>query len=191
MPFTSKSTYLKISGSLQDSVRTFPKVYSIKQAQPRFSFEKKGISPVYVSVVYDYFNNHPKTKEDDFAVQTYFLNNLQDTVLQLKAGEKITLRTTVRCRKEAEYAMIEVPIPAGCVQVEKSYSYHSGEAARENFKDQTDIFCNKLFANYTYTFDVVLEVRYKGRFNISPARAGMMYYPEEYGNTEAKAVRIK
>ena len=71
---------------------------------------------------------------------------------------------------------------------DKNRSYN--EAAREHFKDQTDIFCNRL-SRGTYTFDITLEARYKGSYNVSPARAGMMYFPEEYGHTGVKRVRIQ
>jgi len=184
-------TYVRISGSLQDSVTQFPKAYDLTDSKPQLVFEKKGINPVYVSVVYSYFNTKPQRRDSDFVVLTYFLNAQQDTVTALKAGERITIRTIVNCKKDAEYVMIEVPVPAGCVQAgNKNAYYHYPEASRENFKDQTYIFCNRLNKG-SYSFDVVLEARYKGSYNLSPARAGMMYYPEEYGNTEVKQVQVK
>jgi hypothetical protein len=80
--------------------------------------------------------------------------------LDSEAGERITLRTTVVVKKESEYIMIEVPIPAGCMQVNKTSYYRYPEVARENFKDQTDIFCDRLYPG-TYTFDITLEARFK------------------------------
>jgi uncharacterized protein YfaS (alpha-2-macroglobulin family) len=140
-------------------------------------------------VVYDYFNANPVARDSDFVVRTHFLNAKSgDTMTVLKAGEKVTLRTTVICKKEGEYIMIEVPIPAGCMQVDKGPHYR--EAAREHFKDQTDIFCDKLSPG-TYTFDIILEARFKGSYSLSPARAGLMYYPEAYGNTEVKRVHVR
>jgi len=184
-------TYVRISGSIRDSITAFPRTFAVREPKPSFSFKKQGLSPAYVSVVYDYFNTAPLARDSDFRVRTHFLNAKWDTVTNLKAGEKVTLRTTVTCKKEGEYIMIEVPIPAGCIQTNKATTYNRyPEAAREHFKDQTAIFCDKLMPG-TYTFDINLEARYKGSYHISPARAGLMYYPEEYGNTEVKQVQIR
>src|SRR5215217_3410843 len=133
-----QQTFVRLSGAIKDSITTFPKSYDLVHPNPELKFEKKGINPVFVSVVYSYFNIKPQRRDSDFVVNTYFLNNSYDTIRHLKAGEKITIRTTVRCNKDAEYVMIEVPVPAGCIQTDKKNGYHpSPEVAREHFKDQT------------------------------------------------------
>jgi len=186
----NKPTRVLLSGSITDSVSNFPKSYEVRDPHPRFTFDKKGISPVYVSVVYDYFNLKPKVHDSIFKVQTYFLKQT-DTLLQLKQGEKTTMRVVVNCKRESEYVMIAAPIPAGCIVIkDKGYAYRPNEVYRENFKDQTVIFCNWL-SKGVYTFDVVLEARYKGSYSVNPATAGMMYYPKEYGNTAVKRILIR
>lgn len=187
---SGKPTYLRLSGSINDSITEFPKTYTIRDYHPSLNIAKKGISPVYVTVVYDYFNDKPKRRDSDFVVRTKFVSSLSNDTLQLRAGEKFTLRATVTCKKDVEYVMIEVPIPAGCVQTEKSKRYYDLESAREHFKDQTDIFCEKMKPG-TYTFEIPLEARFKGSYNVSPARASLMYYPEVYGNTDVKRVRVR
>lgn len=183
-------TRVLLSGSITDAISEFPKNYEVRDLHPKFRFDKKGISPVYVSVVYDYFNLKPKVHDSVFSVRTYFLKQT-DTLLQLKQGEKTTMRVVVNCKRESEYVMIELPIPAGCVvSKDKTYSYRPNEVYRENFKDQTVIFCNWL-SKGTYTFDIVLEARYKGSYSVNPARAGMMYYPKEYGNTAVRRIIIR
>lgn len=186
----NKPTRVLLSGSITDSISEFPKNYEVRDLHPKITFDKKGISPVYVSVVYDYFNLKPKVHDSIFSVQTYFLKQT-DTLLQLKQGEKTTMRVVVNCKRESEYVMIELPVPAGCVvSKDKTYSYRPNEVYRENFKDQTVIFCNWL-SKGTYTFDIVLEARYKGSYSVNPARAGMMYYPKEYGNTAVRRIIIR
>lgn len=186
-----EQTQLLISGSLHDSVTTFPRAYELKDRNPHFSFDKKGISPVYVSVVYNYFDLTPKAHDAIFNLQTVFLKNGKDTVQSLKQGEKIILRTTVNCSRESEYVMLEIPIPAGCVPVKNNERVHSYyESAREAYKDHTEIFCG-LLKKGSYTFDVELEVRYKGSFTVNPARASMMYYPDQYGNTVTRKIEVR
>jgi len=185
-----EKNYFKISGSIIDSTAHFPRSYDSRDMNPVLHFKKQGISPMFLSVSFDYFNTNPAPTSNDFTVQTYFLNARHDTVSSLKAGDKVTIRTVVRCKKKADYVMVSVPIPAGCLQVDKTERNFYMEAARENFKDQTDVFCRSLEPEVDYTFDVKLEVRYKGRYVLSPASAGMMYYPEEFGNTAIKKIVV-
>ena len=147
-----KTTYIKITGSLKDSVTSFPKTYAVKGDKPVFTFKKQGISPAYVSVVYDYFNINPVARDTDFGVHNYFLNAKADTLTSLKAGEKITLRVTVNCRKAAEYVMIEVPIPAGCIQVNKTSSYYRGwiESAARKLQGPDRHILQQPFHRYLY-----------------------------------------
>ncbi|XZF13111.1 alpha-2-macroglobulin family protein [Chitinophagaceae bacterium MMS25-I14] len=183
-------TRVVLSGSINDSISAFPKTYELrKNMLPEINIRKKGISPVYVSVSYDYLDLQAKPHDSVFTVNTFLING-KDTFTTLKQGQKVTLHVTVNCRKVTDYVMIEVPIPAGCVPVTANNYYPRWpEAARETFKDRVDIFCNSLNEK-TYTFDVPLEVRYKGSYIMNPARACMMYYPEEYGNNAVQRVPI-
>jgi alpha-2-macroglobulin len=177
-----------ITGALNDTVRKFPAMYTVKNIAPRFRFDKTGATPAYVSVVYDYYNINPLPKENVFKVKTVFMKN-KDSVTMMKQGERVVLRTTIVTTKETEYVMITVPIPAGCIQVDKNNRTYY-ENNRENYRDRTLIFCGKLPVG-TFTFDVPLQARYKGKFNLSPAKAEMMYYPDEYGNTAVKKIEVK
>jgi hypothetical protein len=185
---TKRTTEVYIAGSLKDTVSNFPAYFTVQNKTPQFYFQKSGFSPAYVSVIYEYFNMQPKAKTDPFKVNTYFLST-KDTVTSLKQGDRVTLRTQVTCTKEADYVMLEIPIPAGCIQANNNRGYYI-ESNRENYKDRTVIYCGHM-PKGTYTFDVELQARYKGSFNLNPASASMMYYPEEYGNNEVKKVRIK
>ncbi len=187
----NKKPRLLIAGSLNDTVKQFPKVFKVKNADPHFSFQQKGIFPLYVTVVYKYFNAQPATDSNSiFRVKNMFLKG-RDTLKTLKQGDKIILRTIVTCDTSAEYVMVEVPIPAGCVQINKPGNYQNGFLnSREDFKEKTVFFCNTLDKG-TYYFDVELDARYKGSFSINPAKAAMMYYPDKYGNTAVNHVVIK
>lgn len=182
-------TEVYISGALNDTVKTFPATFSLNNKAAEFNFRKEGFAPAYVSVVYEYFNIHPQPKENDFKVKTFFISS-GDTVTSLKQGEKVTLRVEVECLKDAEYVMIDAPVPAGCIQVNKSTNYYRTENYRENYKDRTVIF-NSNLPKGKYYYDIELQSRYKGVFNVNPASARMMYYPDEYGNNEVKKIPVK
>ncbi len=104
----------------------------------------------------------------------------------LQTGDKIKLVTNVEVKKNAEYVMIEIPIPAGC-----SYSSKDSYTGlhKEYLKDRMVLFAEKLNkGNYTYTIE--LECRYAGSYTLNPATASLMYFPTFYGNNELKNVQI-
>lgn len=185
----TRSTQVLISGKITDTVRSFPYTYELRNNYDPLHFTKQGISPVYISVSYDYLNIAPQVHDGTFKVRSFFMRN-NDTVTTLKQGDKFIIRTVVHCDKEADYVMVEIPIPAGCVQAQKATSRSYMESGRENYRDRTAIYCSRLYKG-TYIFDVPVEARYKGSYNLSPARAQMMYYADEYGHTEVKRIPIK
>jgi hypothetical protein len=184
-------TKIYVSGSVTDTIKRLPKTLKINDKNASFSFTKRGISPVFVSVIYKYLDTRPAIDSSLFVVNTVFIQG-KDTVTTLKRGEKVILRTTVTCKKDAEYLMLEVPIPAGCIQAKIKNTYYGWqEEKRENYKDRTNIFCRQLNKGGTYTFDIELEPRFKGYFNMNPAGISMMYHPNEFGHNSMKVIEIK
>lgn len=184
-----RSTEVVIAGKINDTIRSFPYTRELRDNYGPLHFTKQGISPVYISVSYDYLNIAPQTHDGTFKVRTFFMRD-KDTLTALKQGDRLIIRTVVDCSKEADYVMVEVPIPAGCVQNLKGNNRNYIESGRENYRDRTAIYCGRLYKG-TYIFDVPVEARYKGSYNLSPARAQMMYYADEYGHTEVKKVQIR
>lgn len=186
-----KRTEVYLSGSITDTISSFPTTVQLKDKNPVINVRKQGFSPAFVSVNYEYFNMQPKERLATFEVKTTYLKDGLPMQSVLRQGDKIVLRTTVTCKKDAEYVMIDIPIPAGCFHGDEKPSVRWGiESSRERFKDRTVIYCSKM-PKGTYTFDVPLQARYKGSFNVNPASASMMYYPEEYGNENMQRVVVK
>jgi len=107
----------------------------------------------------------------------------------LTAGKKETLRIKLEVKKEAEYVMVSIPIPASCSYAKKPQGFPK-EAHREYFKDRVAIFCEKLEPGI-YEFPVELMPRYTGRFSLNPAKAELMYFPTFSANNEIKEVLVK
>jgi uncharacterized protein YfaS (alpha-2-macroglobulin family) len=104
------------------------------------------------------------------------------------AGQKVTCSISVDVKKDADYVMIQVPIPAGCsydVKTKRAY----GEAHREYYKNQVNIYFNRLNRG-NHTFEFELMPKYTGSFTLNPAKAEPMYLPLMYGNNEVKKVKI-
>ncbi|TCC98754.1 alpha-2-macroglobulin family protein [Pedobacter hiemivivus] len=170
-----------------EQVNVFPFHKVIDPATLKLS--KKGDAPVYFTAYQQFNNPKPEKVSKDFAVKTYFEQN-GESVQKLKAGALTTLKVNVDVRADADYVMIEIPIPAGCSYENKVQSFWGVETHREYFKHKTSIFCTKLKKG-TYTFTVQLMPRYSGNYILNPAKAEMMYFPVFYGREGMKRVTIK
>lgn len=180
-------TIVVLSGSKNDTIKTFPAYIKINDKNAQLNMLKRGLSPVYISVAYEYFNQAPEPKKGSFNVSTSFLNKKDQS--KLEQGEVVTMRVAVEVKEEAEYVMIEAPLPAGCVVRNKNKT-NAYESSRANFKEKTSIYCGYL-PKGTHYFDIELQARYKGSFTINPASASLMYYADQQGNNEVKKVWIK
>lgn len=179
-----QKTTLLISGDLTQQTEKFPFQLEIAPNQI-VSVSKKGSSPVYFAAYREYWNSNPSRSEKDFIVTTFFEENSR----KLNAGKTIKLYVDVVVKKDAEYVLIEVPIPAGCSYENKAQSRKNGEVHRESRYDKTSIFCKSLKAG-TYRYEVALVPRYKGSYTLNPARVELMYFPVLYGREVTKRIMI-
>jgi len=110
-------------------------------------------------------------------------------VTRLKGGEQVQLTAEVNVRADADFVMIEIPIPAGCSYQSKEQGWGNNEVHREYFKEKVSIFCRKL-SQGKYTFNINLMPRYSGMYTLNPAKAEMMYFPVFYGRERMKKVAV-
>jgi len=123
-----------------------------------------------------------------FTVNTWF-ERKEKAVTTLKGGEPVLLKAEVTARGDADFVMIEIPIPAGCSYESKEQQWDNNEVHREFFKEKVSIFCRSLKQG-KYTFTVNLIPRYNGKYTLNPAKAEMMYFPVFYGREGMKQVVI-
>jgi uncharacterized protein YfaS (alpha-2-macroglobulin family) len=187
---------LSISGDANQKIYTTPN-WELKQKGFPYNVEfnvnqgitvqKTGDEPIYFTVYQREWNPNPKEKQNDFVIKTKFEGEKNT----LKAGEKVKLIVTLEVKKDADYVMINIPIPAGCSYGAKPQTryYRSSEIHREYFKNETAIFCNKLKRG-TYTFEIELLPRFTGTYHLNPAKAELMYFPTFNANEAMKMVKI-
>ncbi|WP_276088746.1 alpha-2-macroglobulin family protein [Pedobacter sp. JY14-1] len=180
---------LTLNGS---TIKTFPYTAILPPGEIRIS--KKGNTPVYFTAYQQFQNTAPEKAGRDFIISTSLL---QEPVLKgapnvpvLQAGKAAVLKVEVNVRANADYVMIEVPIPAGCIYESKTQRHNGIETHREYFKDKTTIFCSKLKQG-KYIFDIRLLPRYSGTYTLNPAKAEMMYFPVFSGRDGMKKVEIR
>ena len=107
----------------------------------------------------------------------------------MKGGEAVQLKAEVKVKGDADYVMVNIPIPAGC-SYESKDQYWQNETHREYFKDRVSIFSRKLKEG-KYTFTVELMPRYGGVYHLNPAKAEMMYFPVFYGREGMKKMTVE
>ncbi|MCD2421677.1 carboxypeptidase-like regulatory domain-containing protein [Niabella pedocola] len=158
------------------------------EAGTHLQIKKEGDMPVYITAYQQFQNRTPQAISKDFTVNSRLIQDNQD-VQVLKAGKTALLRVEVTARADADYVMIEIPIPAGCSYENKMQRFWGVETHREYFKNKTAIFCTKMQQG-SYTFDIQLMPRYTGNYILNPAKAELMYYPVFYGRETMKKVTI-
>ncbi len=178
---------IKFSGDTNFTVTKFPyALHTRKSSVKNISISKSGGGMVYLTAYQKIFNETPLPVNDKFIIQTSFQKNGQ-SVTSIKAGEKIKMIITVNVLKDADYVMLEVPIPAGCNYALKDNN--NWQTYREYYKNKMMLFAEALTKGM-HQFEIELEPRYNGRYTLNPAKAELMYYPTFFGRNEMKKVAI-
>nr|MBP6640248.1 hypothetical protein [Bacteroidia bacterium] len=151
---------------------------------------KKGPGIAFVSAYQDWFNPQPQAIDSLFRITTYFQKG-NATVKTLTAGEQVTMHVNVQVNRDAEYLMLEVPIPSSCSYASKTggfydYRYNS---YRESFRQKTAFYFRSLRAG-NYRFEIELLPRYTGSYTLNTARIEHMYFPVLSGQNEIQRVKV-
>lgn len=174
---------LKING---EAVSSFPFVGKMSPNAP-ITFEAKG-GTVYFTAWQEAFNPNPKTRGDTLKIKTRLLQDNEE-VKGLTFGTHVVLEAEVEAVADAEYVMINVPIPASCSYGEKG-SLNPHVSHTEFFKERAAIFCERLPTG-KHKFKIELEPRFTGRFYLNTASVELMYFPVVRGNNEGVTLDVK
>ncbi|MGV8090770.1 MAG: carboxypeptidase-like regulatory domain-containing protein [Mangrovibacterium sp.] len=176
---------LKIRGDENKTITEFPFEMKFDPAK-NIRISKTGDFPVYLTGYQKYWNTDPQMTKGDFEITTSFGH---DSITSLKAGKEVTLIADVKLKEDAEYVMINIPIPGGCSYADKKNNFRN-ESHREYFKNETAIFCEHLRKG-KYSFEIRLIPRYTGNYTLNPAKVELMYFPVFRGNEGMKRIKIK
>jgi hypothetical protein len=182
--FTAPAT-LQVSGDTTLTVTHFPYTLHTTTGGGPWTIRKTGGGLTYVTLYQQHWESRPQRVDEHFVIHTRFLRGGKETS-QLVAGQRVTLHVSIVANQDAEYTIIEVPIPAGCV-----YAGHGQDLDMhmEYQKDRVIAFARKLFRG-AHVIDIPLEVRYSGRFALNPVQASLMYFPGQYGRDDREEVVI-
>lgn len=180
----SQSPKLVLSGDVNATINTFPFQREVRGIK-NITVYKTGGDPVYFTVYEKKWNPNPIKVGEDFRIETSFSESGK-----LKAGKPAELTVRLEVKKDAEYVMINVPIPAGCSYTIKQQSRSHGEVHREYDIHETRIYCERLRAG-KYEYKISFTPRYQGKYHVNPAKAEWMYFPVAFGRDELKKVMIE
>jgi alpha-2-macroglobulin len=179
-----KPAMLSFSGDFKESISQFPYQKEFTNVQ-QIHVTKTGNSPLYFTAYEEIWEPEPARVVQDFVV------NLDvEEPSKWKAGETVRMKVNLEVKKDAEFVMIQIPIPAGCSYQQKEQSRKNGEVHREYDLHETRIYCERLRAG-TYEYTIQLIPRYKGSYHLNPAKASWMYFPVIYGREEMKEITIE
>lgn len=153
------------------------------------TLDKQGDGPAFLSYSQTYWEPDPMATSNGFSIKSSLWAKGKE-VKKLKVGEPAVLKVEVSPEQDAEYVLVEIPIPAGCSYGDKRFRENYYETHREYKRDRVAIFLEKL-PKGTYTFTVNLEPRFQGTYTINPAAVEMMYVPVFNGSTVVKGVVVE
>jgi len=128
-------------------------------------------------------------------------------------GETIQVRLTIVVPNDLYYVVVEDPIPAGCEAVDPSLATTSilepepGLSREENasgwwpgwwwrwfsrseFRDQKVVLFTDFLSAGTYTYTYMLRGLTPGTYNVLPSSAHEFYFPEVFGRSEGRVLRV-
>lgn len=176
---------LQLSGLSNQKVEQFPFDQIVTGGQT-LTVSKSGQLPVYFTAYRENWNNSPSKSTKDFVISSHFDGRQR----KLITGKPANLIIEVEVKKDVEYVMIEVPIPAGCYYESKSQSRLNGEVHREYYNHKTNIYCQYLKKG-KYSYSISLLPKYSGRYTINPAAITSMYFATISGNDEVRKVDVE
>ncbi len=175
---------INITGDTSFTVQSFPFSTSFSSNVKHLQVSKQGGGSTYLTLFQSWWNKTPVPVTDKFIMATQFAHN-GNTITSLRAGERVKLKVQVQALQQAEYVMIEVPVPAGCIIVNKQ-----ADGYTEYMKNKVLIF-REMLAKGSHSFTIDLECRYAGTYTVNPAKASLMYFPTFFGRNEMMQVEMR
>ena len=175
---------LKINGKLMG--QEFPMFMNFKNTEGIY-IEKTG-APLQISIYETSIQNPDKKVDTLFSISSVFRKG-RDTISSVKLGEKFQHYGNFFVKKNAEFAMLEIPIPAGAVYINKFKNRLPYETERQYQNDKVVVFFRNLpYGNYYFNID--LQSRFAGEFNVIPTKISLMYFPDVFSFSGSEIFRI-
>jgi hypothetical protein len=114
---------------------------------------------------------------------------------RFRAGEVIEGQVRVLSAQALDYAMVEVPIPAGCEVMTRGdldpYEWDEPYSGRDVRDDKVVFFIGRLEAGKAQELTYRLRALSAGSFHVSPAQLSGMYQPDRCAYTAGRTVSVQ
>jgi uncharacterized protein YfaS (alpha-2-macroglobulin family) len=121
-----------------------------------------------------------------------------------RVGEPILVKLTIDTEDDAQYVMVEDPLPAGVEVVKNTDSYViPGERGYEGYRwwswwwadqevhdDRIAFFISHLWSGHR-TLSYIVKPFLPGTYHAMPASLSLMYFPDERANSKEEKVTVK
>jgi len=180
-------TQVSLEGAISTTVLDLPFETTFDPSE-ELDLRKTGPLPVFLTAYQQFQNRDPALRDSLYRIETYLRQEGQATT-ELSKGRPAELIVDITTGLLTDYAMIEVPIPAGCSYFKKATNPSGPEVHREFLREKVAIFCRTLPPG-EHRFVIELEPRFSGRYTLNPAVVRPMYFPGRDGRNAMKAVRV-
>ncbi len=154
------------------------------------TLQRTGSGPMPVALYQRWFETTPEASQRGFQLTARLTDHRTRVRAQLTKGETAYLEVSLTSQADADYVLIEIPIPAGCSYHDREEPKGAFAVHREYRRDRVAIFCERLPAG-THTYRVALAPRFSGTYTINPPRAEMQYLPVVNGNGALREVVVE
>ena len=151
---------------------------------------REGSGPLPVVAYQRYFETAPTAEDNGFTVTSRFTDERQRPLTTLRVGERSYLEVTVTTTADADYVLVEIPVPAGCSYADRTEPRGPHAVHRAYRRDRVAVFCDRL-PRGTHTYRVALEPRLAGDYTVNPARAELQYVPTVNGANGIRRLTIE
>ncbi len=160
------------------------------------SGEQTGEGSLYATVSFRHYRPSEEVEASSEGIRIrrkYSLQNSRRAVERVAVGDVVLVEVTVTLDDDANYLVIEDPLPAGLEPIDTSLDITSQEydAGQQDWRwthvelrdERVALFATYLRAG-TYTYCYLARATIPGDFQVLPGQAYPMYYPEVYGRGE-------
>ncbi|MEM7573378.1 MAG: alpha-2-macroglobulin family protein [Bacteroidota bacterium] len=132
------------------------------------------------------WEEEPLVSENGLSVSTNWAN---DPPI-LNSSDAFTLEAIVELPADADYVLVEIPIPAGAEYANHNEFRGPYAVQREYRRDRVAVFCDHLPAG-NHRFKVALRGRFPGEYTLNPVRAELQYLPAITANAAIQQLQIE
>lgn len=178
-------------GEQSIKINEFPFQLTISDPTTPIKIERQGSGPLLATAYQRWFEENPIASDaKNLKISSTIVDELGNPLNSISKQKDCYFEVEITNRTDAEYIMIEIPIPAGTAYANRNEPKGPFATHRAYRRDRVAIFCDRLPAG-KHTYRVALQARFSGEYTINPARVEWQYLPSINANNALKQVEVR